>query len=331
MRTATPTVVRARAAGARRPDFVALKATVERVRSRCDVAARLARDPVSYLHRYSDPLDQELVGILASSIAFGNVKTITQKLEDALVRLGPRPSQTADDSLRVFAAMHGWVHRVFRGEDLARLLIGARRVQRAHGTLGDRFAADLAAAGSLRGALAQFAGAIRDAAGLLTSPGAASRRGPAHLLPDPHGTSGSKRLLLYLRWMVRPADGVDLGLWPIPPSLLLCPVDTHIHKLSRNLGLTSRKDLSWTTAEEITAGLARLDPSDPVKYDFPLCHLGMLQRCPSRKDAARCEGCGVKPVCRHWQTPRRGAVHLLPPQALTKRSTKKVSASAVRR
>ncbi len=283
----------------------ALKRTLDDVRSRCDVEARRARDPVGLVHDYAHPLDQELVGLLASSIAFGNVKTIRAKLSDALARLGPRPSVTADDPLLVFARMHGWVHRVFRGEDLARLLIGARRVQRAHGSLGRRFARDLAAAGTLRDALARFAGAIRDAGALLTSPGTAGRRGPAHLLPDPHGASGSKRLLLYLRWMVRPADGVDLGLWKeVDPSVLLCPVDTHIHKLAQNLGLTRRKDLSWDTAEEITRGLARFDPVDPVKYDFSLCHLGMLQRCPSRRDAVRCEGCGVKPVCRHWTKPR---------------------------
>jgi uncharacterized protein (TIGR02757 family) len=208
----------------------------------------------------------------------------------------------------VFTRLHGWVHRVFRGEDIARLLIGARRVQRVHGSLGARFKADLNEAGALRPALVRFTRAIRDAGGLLTSPDAKLRRGPAHLLPDPNGGSGSKRLLLYLRWMVRPADGVDLGLWRgIDPSILLCPVDTHIHKLSKNLGLTGRNDLSWETAEEITRGLARFDPKDPVKYDFSLCHMGMLQRCPSRRDKTRCEGCGVMPVCRHWSVERVSA------------------------
>jgi uncharacterized protein (TIGR02757 family) len=279
-----------------------LKRALDFVRATCDVASRRANDPVGLVHDYADPLDQELVALVASSIAFGNVKTIRQKLADVLARLGPRPAIAADDSLLVFSRLHGWVHRVFRGEDVARLLIGARRVQRAHGTLGKRFAVDLALAGNLREAMARFSDAIRDAGGLLTSPGASLRRGPAHLLPHPHGGSGSKRLLLYLRWMVRPADGVDLGLWPeIDPSILLCPVDTHIHKLSRNLGLTDRADLSWETAEEITRGLARFDAKDPVKYDFSLCHLGMLQRCPSRRDAARCEGCAVMPVCRHWR------------------------------
>jgi uncharacterized protein (TIGR02757 family) len=276
----------------------AIGRALDDVRARCDLTARKAADPVAVVHRYADPKDQELVALMAACVAFGNVKTIRAKLDVALDRMGPRPSVTADDALDVFARLDGWVHRVFRGEDLARLVIGARRVQRAYGTLGARFAEDLAYAGSLREALARWCGAIRDAGGLSTTK--TKRRGPSHILPDPRGAGGSKRLLLFLRWMIRPADGVDLGLWDAPPALLLIPVDTHIHKLSKNLGFTRRKDASWKTAEEITLALRRFDPLDPVKYDFALCHMGMLQRCPSRRDAARCEGCGVKPVCRHW-------------------------------
>ena len=100
--------------------------------------------------------------------------------------------------------------------------------------------------------------------------------------------------------MIRPADGVDLGLWRVSPRLLVCPVDTHIHKLAKNLGFTKRKAVSWETAEEITRALSRFDPADPVKHDFSLCHLGMLQRCPSKRDPKKCEGCKVMPVCRHW-------------------------------
>jgi uncharacterized protein (TIGR02757 family) len=104
--------------------------------------------------------------------------------------------------------------------------------------------------------------------------------------------------------MVRPDDGVDLGLWAkdgVSPRELLVPVDVHIHKLARNLGWTRQGGLTWRAAEEITAALRRYDAEDPVKYDFSLCHMGMLQRCPSRRDERRCEGCGVKSVCRHWQ------------------------------
>jgi uncharacterized protein (TIGR02757 family) len=280
---------------------------LQAVRAGCDTTARFAADPVSVLHRYGHPLDQEIVGIAASAVAFGNAKAFRAKLEDALERLGPDVRAALDDDRGVLAKLRGWKHRMYRGEDLARLLIGARRVQRASGSLGDRFGADLAQQRDLRHALAAFVGAIRQAGGF-SRPGAGSTRTAAHILADPMASSGCKRLLLYLRWMVRPADGVDLGLWKVSPSVLLIPVDTHVHKLALNLGLTRRTSLSWQTAEEITAALRHFDPIDPVKYDFALCHLGMVQRCPSRRDARRCEGCGVRPVCRHWAT-RRAKAH----------------------
>lgn len=282
---------------------------LESIRAKCDVEARRASDPVSFVHRYADRLDQELVALLAASVAFGNVKAIRTKLDEALQRIGPRPSLAADDERTLFTRLDGWIHRVYRGEDIARLLLGARRLQVAHGSLGARFERDLGAHADLREALASFCDALRLAGGF--SLGAASRngapvrRGPGHLLPDPRGSSGSKRLFLFLRWMVRPADGVDLGLWDVPPRRLLCPVDTHIHKLAKNLGFTRRNDLSWRTTEEITYALAAFDEADPVKYDFALCHMGMLQRCPSRRDEKKCEGCGVKPVCRHWRRASR--------------------------
>ncbi len=100
--------------------------------------------------------------------------------------------------------------------------------------------------------------------------------------------------------MIRPDDGVDFGLWPIAPSVLVIPVDTHIHRISRNLGLTSRRTASWATAEEITAELRKLDPHDPVKYDFALCHLGVSRECPSRPDAGKCARCVLQDVCSVW-------------------------------
>ena len=283
-----------------RERFERVGLALEHVRSTCDVAARLELDPVAVVHRYAAPEDRELVGLMASAVAFGNVKALRAKLENALERLGPDISAMADDPGEVSTRLRGWKHRVYRGDDLARLLVGARSVQRASGSLGQRFAADLAREGDLRAALTSFTRAIREAGGL-SSTRATKRRGRAHILADPAGTSGCKRLLLFLRWMVRPADGVDLGLWDVPTSVLLVPVDVHIHKLGRNLGFTGRKTTSWKTTEEITNALRRFDPADPVKYDFALCHLGMLRRCPSRRDAVRCRGCGVQTVCRHWE------------------------------
>jgi uncharacterized protein (TIGR02757 family) len=268
------------------------------VRARCDTEARKRSDPIEFVHRYDRPHDRELVALLASSLAFGNVKALRAKIGEALGRIGPDVALAADDPAKLRAALRGFKHRLFLGEDVARLLAGARRVQREHGSLGEALAKALSTEGDLRAALIAWTAAIRREGGLDRP---TKRRGPAHILSDPSKGSAVKRLLLLLRWMARPADGVDLGAWPIPASALLIPVDTHIHKLSRNLGFTSRRDVSWRTAAEITAHLRRFDPEDPVKYDFSLCHMGMLQRCPSRKDAARCEGCGVMQVCRHWR------------------------------
>jgi uncharacterized protein (TIGR02757 family) len=274
-----------------------LKRALDDVRAACDVRARLAVDPVGVVRRYDDPLDREIVGLVAAGVAFGNVKTIRRKLEEILARIGDPPHRKAEDAAATRRALAGFRHRVFLGEDVAGLLIGARRVQKKHGTLGARFSSELRATGDLREALARLCDEIRDAGDLHPKNG---RRGPAHLLADPRGGSSVKRLVLFVKWMARPDDGIDLGLWDVPLRSLVIPVDTHIHKLSRNLGLTSRNDASWRTAQEITAGLARLDPADPTKYDFSLCHMGMLQRCPSRRDPKRCLGCPVKPVCRHW-------------------------------
>jgi uncharacterized protein (TIGR02757 family) len=293
-----------------------VKAALDAVRARCDVVQRREADPVGFAHRYTADEDRELVALVAACVAFGNVKAIRAKLDDLLARLGPHPARVADDPADLRRRLRGWKHRVFLGDDIARLLAGARVVQREHGSLGARFREELDARGSLREALGAWCDAIRKA-GRLNREGV--RRGPAHLLPDPRGPSGSKRLLLYLRWMVRPADGVDLGLWDVDPSRLLVPVDVHIHRLARNLGFTSRAAVSWRTTEEVTAALARFDPADPVSYDFSLCHMGMLQRCPSRRDPVRCEGCGVKPVCVHWS---RAESPVRPPRPRDLRGTR---------
>jgi endonuclease III len=99
--------------------------------------------------------------------------------------------------------------------------------------------------------------------------------------------------------MVRGPDAVDLGAWGglVPRSALVVPLDTHVHRVARCLALTRRDDASWRTAEEITRALARVDPEDPVRFDFALCHLGMSGRCPARRDASRCAACALLEAC----------------------------------
>ncbi len=273
----------------------ALKARLDALRDGFDVAAHRAADPVEYVHRYADPHDQEVVGLVAASLAFGNVKAIRRSVGRVVALLDPAPARRLATMRRATLdrGLDGFVHRVWRGEHVARLLWNARGIRAREGSLGAAFEARLAArSGDLREGLADFADALR---------GPTPDRSMAHLVPDPRAGSACKRLLLYLRWMVRPADGVDLGLWRADPASLLIPVDTHVQRIGRNLRLTDRETASWRTAEEITASLAKLDPRDPVKYDFALCHLGVSRQCPSRRDPAICASCALRPSCRHWR------------------------------
>ncbi|MDH3200094.1 MAG: TIGR02757 family protein [Myxococcales bacterium] len=260
----------------------------------CDSGLRRRQDPVDFIHRYDEPVDQEIAGLVASSLAFGNAVTARRSVERVLSALGESPATTIveADHDEIFDRLRGFVHRIYRDEHLAVMLWRAAALVRAHGSLGRAFVGFYeAASGDFRESMARFADALR---------GDAQTRNLRHLVSDPRAGSACKRLLLYARWMVRPADGVDLGLWPVAPSNLVIPVDTHIHRISRNLGLTDRRTATWATAEEITAALRRYDPDDPVKYDFALCHLGVSRECPSRPDPAKCERCVLQDVCRVW-------------------------------
>lgn len=269
-----------------------LKRRLDRLVADTDGAERRSADPVVFAHAYTRPVDQELVGLLAASLAFGNIKAVQRSVRRVLEVLGESPSEGAAvgrDRLR--RKLRGFVHRVYKGPDLAALLHNASRLQAEHGTLGRFFGEAMEESGDLRAALARFASELR---------GARAGRGLRHLIPDPLAGSACKRLLLYLRWMIRPADGVDLGLWPVSPSRLVIPVDTHVLRIAKNLRLTERNDASWKTAEDITATLRTFDAADPVKYDFAICHLGVSSACPSSRDPAKCASCVLKPACRHW-------------------------------
>ncbi len=259
-----------------------------------DAQSSRRRDPVDFVHRYREARDQEVAGLVAASLAFGNAVAAKKSIERVLGALGDSPADAVirDDSAALNKRLRGFVHRIYRGEHLASMLFRAGGLLREHETLGRAFACFYRSSdASFREALARFADALR---------GDATSRNARHLMSDPRAGSACKRLVLYARWMVRPADGVDLGLWPIPASALVIPVDTHIHRISRNLGLTDRRTASWATAEEITAVLRTFDPTDPVKYDFALCHLGVSRDCPSRPQLEKCERCVLQDVCRVW-------------------------------
>jgi uncharacterized protein (TIGR02757 family) len=150
-------------------------------------------------------------------------------------------------------------------------------------------------------ALDRFSRGFLDADLRRVFPGGVASRGYRHLFPRPSGGGPCKRLNLFLRWMVR-REPPDFGLWRrVSPAKLLIPLDTHIENMSRAVGLTRRKTRDWRMASAITRRLASLDPDDPVKYDFALCHKRMSGDCPNRRDVVRCRPCGLRSVCLRWR------------------------------
>ncbi len=248
-------------------------------------------DPVSFPRRYAGRDDREVAGLLAACLAFGRVASIRAKIADALSRMGDSPAAYVDGLApgRALADFRGWNHRMARPPHLVALLKGMQRVRRRHGSLGAAFSSY---PGGVRERLAAFSNALGPVGG--------------NLLASPRTGSPCKRLNLYLRWMVRPDDGIDLGIWTgVAPADLIIPLDTHIHRIARYVGFTKLKTPRWETAAEITRALARLDPADPLKYDFALCHLGIAGDCPRHRVPAICTGCDLKEVCR---LPRRDPV-----------------------
>ncbi len=279
-----------------------LRAVGEHHRS-FDHQRALDRDPLKFPHRYADPDDRALVALLSALMAFGRVDTIIDKLEELLTLLTVSTSRSpiavvagaSRDELR--ARLAGFVHRTFRGADIADLLVAIGQQYRAEGrVLAPLERAWESSRPDLSAALGQWVASLR----AIAWPNGPDRT-QKHLLPDPVGSSASKRLMLFLRWVVR-RSGVDLGLTEvIPASALIIPVDVHIGRIAHNLGLTTRTDASWRTALEITASLRRLNPDDPVQYDFTLCHKGIDGPCPDKPVAGDCTACVFKPVCRHWR------------------------------
>jgi len=264
----------------------------------------LHTDPIIEVRNFTRPEDREVAAFLAAGLAFGRVDTILTHLRDLWPRLDHAPARTVDAWTAADARrLRGFTHRWVRGRDLARVLDALGRARRRHGSLRALFldgydprAADLSES------LARFVAALR---GDLRTERSRRPVGEGDLPPgvrtffaDPKNGGACKRLNLFLRWMVRPDDGIDLGLWaPVRPDQLVIPLDTHVSRLSRYLGLSRRRTADWKMAAEVTEGLRALDPQDPVRYDFALSRLGILDACPRRVDPVKCAACSLVPVC----------------------------------
>jgi uncharacterized protein (TIGR02757 family) len=297
---------------------------------RRDWAARqLDSDPLEFAHRYADPADREVVAFLSASLAFGRVASIQASVSRILEPMGANPARFLEDwGEWPIPSLKRFVHRWVKGGDVEDFLRMVKRARHAHGSLGTLFAAgdeeeektENFLEGQERGAAAKTIGAApTDYVGALStflrnlrsfSPrGRSASRGLAFLLPKPGGGSACKRQHLFLRWMIR-TEGFDLGLWTggrFTPARLLLPMDTHVHRIARYLGLTRRPTADLAATREATLWLRRLNPEDPVAYDWALSRLGILAECVTERTRRHCERCAVRPVCRASLVPAEGA------------------------
>jgi uncharacterized protein (TIGR02757 family) len=243
------------------------RAALEELYARLNRREFVHPDPLEVLYDYGDPLDREIVGLVAASLSYGRVKSILASVRSVLARMPSPAAFLAGASARELRdTFADFKHRFATGEELAVLLIGVKRVLERHGSLHAPFSAGLRDEhGTVVPALIAFTTELRRAAGGLDD----------HLLPSPERGSACKRLNLFLRWMVR-RDEVDPGGWDaVPPAKLLVPLDVHMHRICRALGLTRRNQADLRTAVEATEGFKAFAPDDPVRYDFALTRLGI--------------------------------------------------------
>ena len=259
-----------------------------------------AADPIQIVRRYERGDDQEVVAFCAASLAFGRVASVLQSIERLTKIMGPRPADYVRrfEPARDAAAFDGLVHRWIRERDIIALLWVIRQMLDGFGTIEgfflegyDESAPDLASAldsFSVR-AMALDLKAVYGRVPKL--------RGVGYFFPQPSKGSACKRLNLFLRWMIR-RDALDLGVWTrVPASKLVVPLDTHVIRVGRCLQLTKYQSPGWKMASDITASLKKIDPDDPVRYDFSICHLGMMNACGFSRAQADSQ-CPLRGVCR---------------------------------
>jgi uncharacterized protein (TIGR02757 family) len=268
----------------------------------------VADDPIAEVRLLAKDLRRaEVAGIFAATLAIGNTTAIRGAISDLARRAGGdidwlvTPDHARERSRRLASFRHRWI----RGDQLDYLCRVLEAYYRDHPSLEPVFVRGLTTGG--------FSGGLDELSRVLRGETLRGRLGPPPrgyrtLFPSPHDPAGSpcKRLTLFVRWMVRERTP-DLGLWhQVPTGELRIPLDQHVHWIAYHLGLTSRRTRSWSAVEEVTEALRRIDPVDPTRFDFVLCHTGVSGDCPKERDRTICGPCAVRPDCLLWRRRRTG-------------------------
>ena len=227
-------------------------------------------DPIAIPHLFVQKQDIEVAGFFASVLAWGNRVTILNKSKELMQRMDNSPYDfVKNHSEKDLQRLKKFKHRTFNEDDLYYFIDFFHQHYTNHHSLESAFfpTPDLDTAHGLTHFKKYFFSFEH------------LKRTEKHI-SSPLQKSTCKRLNMFLRWMVRSDNkGVDFGLWKtIPTSRLICPVDVHVARVAKKLGLLMRKQVDWLAAVELTDALRRLDKNDPVKYDFALFNLGVIEK-----------------------------------------------------
>ena len=240
-------------------------------------------DPVSIPHQFTKKQDIEIAGFLAATIAWGQRPTIIKNANELMTRMDMSPHEfILNHTKKDLLQFKKFKHRTFNGVDCVFIMKSLQNIYKKNHSLEDVFTPlsrfgrgesldEVKTRGEVMAAIINF----RKVFFSIAHP----HRTQKHV-SNPESNSSSKRLNLFLRWMVRKDKrGVDFGIWKnIKTSELMCPLDVHSGNVARKLGLLTRKQNDWQSVEELTNRLRDFDPKDPVKYDFALFGLGVFEK-----------------------------------------------------
>jgi len=227
-------------------------------------------DPIQIPYQFSSKEDIEISGFLTATIAWGNRKMIIKNANKMMELMGFSPYDfILNHKEHHLDKFEGFVHRTFNKTDFSYFIKALNHIYTNHNCLENIFQT-YATSDSLQPAIHQLKKVFFE----LPHPSRTTKH-----MSDPMKGSASKRLNMWLRWLIRNDNsGVDFGLWKtISPSILSCPLDVHSGNVARKLGILKRKQNDAKALAELDACLREFDSKDPVKYDFALFGLGVFE------------------------------------------------------
>jgi uncharacterized protein (TIGR02757 family) len=281
-----------------RKEALDIKYVLDKLYERYNRSEEIPPDPLQFVYRYTNPADMEITAFLASALAYGRVKQIEKSLSILLERMGESPFEfVVHFDRKKERTLKGFRHRFTSGEDLSDLIRLLQIILGRYGSIEKCFILSYNPKDrNIVSLLSRFCAHLLSTH--IAGHNGGVSRGLKFLLASPAGGSACKRLNLFLRWMIRD-DAVDTGLWKsIEPAKLVVPVDVHMARLCKILGLYDQKLVSMSTAVAITGRFTEIEPADPVKYDFALSRVGIVENC-NGSYRSQCEHCELSKLCHH--------------------------------